>query len=127
LKGLLDDCVVHPAESGMVYTPLDYKTKGFAPKEDAHKWNQHQMNIYSFLLEANGYKASDHSYLIFYHSVRAQENGMIQFGITPRKVATDKNAALKLFERAVEMIRGTEPEMSSGCEYCLMEKAAKAV
>lgn len=127
LKGLLDDCLVHPAESGTAYTPLDYKTKGFAPKDDAHKWNQHQMNIYSFLLEANGYKASDHSYLIFYHPVRAQEGGMIQFGITPRKVATDKKAALDLFERAVGVIRGPEPAMRDRCEYCLMEKTAEAV
>ena len=114
LKGLLDDCVVHNA----TYTPLDYKTKGFTPKDDAHKWNQHQLNIYSFLLEANRYPSTDYGYLIFYHPVEAREGGMIKFGITPRKVATDKQAALRLFEDAVGFIRGPEPTRQEKCEYC---------
>lgn len=114
LKGLLDDCVVH----NDAYAPLDYKTKGFTPKEDAHKWNQDQLNIYCLLLETSGYKTSDHGYLIFYHPIEAHEGGMIKFHITPRKVVTDKKAALKLFESAVEFIRGREPPASPGCEYC---------
>lgn len=126
LKGLLDDCVVHPAESGMAYAPLDYKTKGFTPKDDAHKWNQDQLDIYTFLLEANGYPTAGHGYLIFYHPVRAHEGGMIQFEITPRKVATDRQAALRLFEQAVEFIRGPEPPMRAGCEYCVLEQVRSA-
>ena len=117
LKGLLDDCVVHQA----AYIPLDYKTKGFTPKADAHKWNQHQLDIYTFLLEANGYKTAGHGYLVFYHPVRAHEGGMIQFEITPRKVLTDRQAALRLFERAVGLIRGPEPPAERDCEYCRLE------
>lgn len=117
LKGLLDDCLVH----GTSYAPLDYKTKGFTPKDDAHKWNQDQLNIYSFLLEANSYPATDFGYLIFYHPVQVHERGMIQFEITPRKVATDKKAALALFETAVGLIRGPEPAASPECEYCSLK------
>ncbi|MBI2055368.1 MAG: hypothetical protein HYT42_00540 [Candidatus Sungbacteria bacterium] len=91
LKGLLDDCLVNNG----VYTPLDYKTKGFTPKDDAHKWNQDQLNIYSLLLHSNGYPAADHGYLVFYHPVSVSPGGMFKFGITPRKVPTDKEAALK--------------------------------
>lgn len=123
LKGLLDDCVVHNG----AYTPLDYKTKGFAPKDDAHKWNQHQLDIYTLLLESNGYRPTDYGYLIFYHPVRAHEGGMIQFEITPRKVPTDKRAALRLFERAVEFIRGPEPPREGECEYCSLEQMRSAV
>lgn len=114
LKGLLDDCLV----VGERYAPLDYKTKGRSPTEDAHKWNQDQLDIYSMLLETNGYKTTDFGYLIFYHPVVAHEGGMIEFGITPRKVTTDKRAALNLFERAVELIRGPEPPRDPACEYC---------
>ena len=116
LKGLLDDCVIHNG----TYAPLDYKTKGFTPKEDAHKWNQHQLDIYSLLLEANSYKAAGHGYLIFYHPVRAHDGGMIQFGITPRKVETNKKDALDLFETAVALIRGSEPDRREDCEYCAL-------
>ena len=117
LKGLLDDCVVHRGS----YTPLDYKTKGFTPKDDAHKWNQDQLNIYSLLLESNGYQSTDYGYLIFYHPVEAREGGMIRFEITPRKVETDKKAALRLFESAVELIRGPEPQARQACEYCSLK------
>lgn len=117
LKGLLDDCVVHNA----AYIPLDYKTKGFTPKDDAHKWNQHQLDIYTFLLKANGYKTAGHGYLIFYHPVRAHEGGMIQFEITPRRVETDTTAALRLFEQGVGVIRGPEPKANPACEYCHLE------
>ncbi len=117
LKGLLDDCLIN----GGVYTPLDYKTKGFTPKDDAHKWNQDQLDVYSLLLEANGYPAADYGYLIFYHPVSAHPGGIFKFEVTPRKVATDKKSALKLFESAVELIRGPEPSNRPGCEYCLLE------
>ena len=117
LKGLLDDCVV---KNG-IYAALDYKTKGFTPKEDAHKWNQDQLDIYSLLLEANGYRAADHGYLIFYHPVRVREAGMVQFGITPRRVSTDRHSALRLFEEAVSLIRGAEPASRPECEYCALE------
>lgn len=117
LKGLLDDCLCYRT----LYIPLDYKTKGFTPKDDAHKWNQDQLNIYSFLLEANGYRTADFGYLIFYHPVEAREGGMIQFEITPRKVVTDKKAAREFFEAAVMFIRGPEPSGRNTCEYCLLE------
>ncbi len=117
LKGLLDDCVIYNGS----YIPLDYKTKGFTPKDDAHKWNQDQLNIYCFLLEAKGFRTAGHGYLVFYHPVSAHEGGMIQFEITPRKVATDTAAALKLFETAVELIRGPLPASRLGCEYCALQ------
>lgn len=123
LKGLLDDCVVHNG----AYVPLDYKTKGRPPKEDEHKWNQHQLDIYSFLLASSGYRTYDYGYLIFYHPIRAYERGMFQFGVTPRKVVTDKQAALRLFEAAVALIRGVEPAASADCEYCQLDGSREVV
>ena len=114
LKGLLDDCVV----SGRSYLPLDYKTKGRMPKADEHKWNQDQLNIYTLLLEANGYPTAGYGYLIFYHPVEVRPGGVVQFEVTPRKVATDRDSALRLFEQAVEFIRGPEPAADPRCEYC---------
>lgn len=122
LKGLLDDCLV----VGDRYAPLDYKTKGFTPKDDAHKWNQHQLDIYSLLLDSNGYPATDHGYLIFYHPVRAEEGGKIHFEVTPRKVATSKDSALKLLKEAVQLIRGPEPPSYAECKYCLWITAQEA-
>ncbi len=114
LRGLLDDCLTADGR----YAPLDYKTKGFAPKEDAHKWNQHQLDIYTLLLEENGYPTVDYGYLIFYHPIHAREGGLIQFEITPRKVTTSKAAAKKLLADAVGLIRGPAPPRRETCEYC---------
>ncbi len=114
LRGLLDDCLV----AGGAYVPLDYKTKGRTPAEDAHRWNQHQLDVYSLLLEANGFPSADFGYLIFYHPVEAREGGLIQFEITPRKVTTSKEAAKKLLADAVGLIRGPAPPRHQTCEYC---------
>jgi len=48
LMGALDECLVD--EAGFYY-PLDYKTRGYAPKTDTHEYYQDQMNLYTLLLE----------------------------------------------------------------------------
>lgn len=118
LKGLLDDCVV----AGERYAPLDYKTKGFergVPRDgDIPWWNQHQLNIYTLLLESNGYPTADCGYLIFYHPVAVHEGGLIRFEITPRKVPTSREAAKQLLADSVRLIRGPVPPHHRACEFC---------
>ena len=53
LFGAMDDCLV----DGEVYIPLDYKTKGSAPNDgDSEKYYQTQLDAYTLMLHANGYK-----------------------------------------------------------------------
>ena len=48
LKGAIDDLLVAPDGK---YIPFDFKTRGYAIKEDTHKHYQHQLDLYSLLLE----------------------------------------------------------------------------
>ena len=57
LMGALDECLVD--EAGFYY-PLDYKTRGYAPKADTHEYYQDQMNLYTLLLESNGNQRCTH-------------------------------------------------------------------
>ena len=52
-------------EDGSI-VPFDHKTKSKEP-EDVHSAYQLQMNVYSYLLKAMGYKTTNKAYLSFYY------------------------------------------------------------
>lgn len=115
LMGALDDCLV---VDGEYYVPVDYKTRGWAAKEDSHVYYQNQLNCYTFLLQKNGHKTSDFAYLLFYSPKEVQEGGVILFNVEPRKVEVDPAEAYKVFKAAVKTLRGSEPPSHSDCGYC---------
>src|SRR3989344_4003512 len=45
---------------------LDYKTRGYALKEDTAEHYQNQLDIYNFLLRKEGYDTEDYALLLFY-------------------------------------------------------------
>lgn len=55
---------------------LDYKTRGYAVKEDTHKYYQDQMDIYNLLLRNNGYQTEDYTYLLFIIRIRLMRTVM---------------------------------------------------
>jgi len=114
LLGLLDECFV---DNGF-YIPVDYKTRGFALKEDSEKYYQNQLNCYTLLLEENGFKHLSFGYLIFYIPKEIREDGIVKFSIEPIKVKTDPQEARKVFHEAVELLRGPVPASHSECEFC---------
>ena len=116
LQGALDDCLV--TDDGF-YIPLDYKTKGGKfLKDDAHKWHQHQLDIYTLFLESNGYKTKGIAYLVFFNAVELKEGVLVKFNVTPREVETSIENAKKLFETAVNLLQGKTPPRHSQCQYC---------
>lgn len=115
LRGGLDDCFVLNDNS---YAPADYKTRGFPRKEDTEKYYQVQLDCYTFLLEASGYKHSSCGYLIFYIPKEVKENNLVEFNIEPVMVKTDSQNAKRIFEEAVKLLRGPTPISSAGCEFC---------
>lgn len=115
LSGALDDCLTN----GTLYIALDYKTKGSAPKAgDSEKYYQTQLDTYTFLLEANGYPAADHAYVVYYHPKTVLRDGVVHFHVEPVKVATNANRARTLFEDAVKFLRGPVPAHHSTCDWC---------
>lgn len=97
---------------------LDYKTRGYPVKEDTWAYYQDQLDIYTYLLSKNGQATVDYAYLIFYHPTSVLENGDVRFHAELVKVDVDASRAEKLFQEAIAVVEGPEPESSEGCEFC---------
>lgn len=77
LHGAIDNLLV----KGKKLVILDYKTRGFALKEDTADHYQNQMDIYNFLFRKNGYETEDYAYLLFYVPKEVTETGEIIFDV----------------------------------------------
>jgi len=95
---------------------LDYKTRGYALKEDTHEHYQHQLDIYNFLLRKNGYETEDFAFLLFYVPKEVMPTGEVIFDTTLKKMKINVKNAEKLFKKAVELLNSDCPEKS--CEWC---------
>ena len=115
LVGALDDCFV---EEG-IYTPVDYKTRGYELKDATVGYYQNQLNIYTFLLKNNGLNASSFAYLVFYVLQSLSDNGLARFDIQLLRVDTDINKAYKIFKDATSLLKqDSSPQKSSRCSFC---------
>ena len=95
---------------------LDYKTKGSPAKEDAHKVNQHQLDIYNFLLRKMGYETEDYSFLLFYSPSEVLETGEVVFHTELRKVKTSVKEGEDLFNNGIKLLNEDCPKKS--CDWC---------
>ena len=97
---------------------LDYKTRGFALKEDTTHHYQGQLDIYNFLLRKNGYETEDYSYLLFYLPEQVMETGEFKFKNELIKMKIDVEHAEYLYKRAVKIVKGDCPEAGKDCVFC---------
>ena len=95
---------------------LDFKTRGFALKEETADFYQLQLDVYNFLLRKNGYKTEDFAFLLFYVPNRVLDNGEVVFdtGLVKRRV--DAGNAERVFKEAVALLNGDCPE--ERCGWC---------
>lgn len=115
LSGALDDCLL----DGESYIPLDYKTRGAAPKEgQSQQYYQTQLDCYAFLLEKNGYKVKDYAYLVYYFPDKVVGDHLVKFNIEVVKVLTDPKRAYKIFSDAVNLLKGPIPGRHTECTFC---------
>jgi len=115
LFGAVDDCL----QDGKEYIILDYKTRGFPPKEgDSEKYYSNQLNCYSLLLEKNGHPTKGIGYLVYYYPDKVHENGKIDFNVKVIELKTDPNKARKTLQDAMKLLKGPIPSHTSECEQC---------
>ncbi len=115
LAGGIDDCLF----DGKYYIPLDFKTTGSSRfEENSEKYYQHQLDIYNFLLEENGYKTKGMAYLVYYKPEEVAGEGLMKFQIVVKKMETDHKRALRLFEDAIELLQNPMPKSHSDCQFC---------
>jgi len=101
---------------GKKFIVLDYKTKGSPAKEDAHEYNQHQLDIYNFLLRKMGHDTEDYGFLLFYSPSEVLETGEVVFHNELRKVKTSVKDAEDLFKDALKLLNGDCPKKT--CDWC---------
>lgn len=115
LMGALDDLLQEDEK----VTPLDYKTRGYALKEDTHRHYQHQMDLYAYLLEHNGFRTTGRAVLLFIFPDTMTEGGLIKFTVEPKEIRTDVSRAEALLREASRVLSGPLPARHSACAFCL--------
>ena len=116
MRGAVDDLLVD--EDGETLIPFDFKTRGWAPKDDSHGHYHHQLCIYGMMLERKGRKVADHAYLLFYHPEKVNPDGSVLFNADLVRVEIDPKDAMDLIQDAVKCLRGDMPMAAEKCEYC---------
>ena len=112
LHGAVDNILV----KGKKLIVLDYKTRGYALKEDTAEHYRQQQNIYNFLLRKNGYETEDYFFLLFYIPREVTETGEVIFDTELVKMKVDVESAEKVWKKALEMLEGDCPKEE--CEWC---------
>jgi len=95
---------------------LDYKTRGYALKEDTAEHYRLQQNVYNFLLRKMGYKTEDYFFLLFYVPKEVMATGEVIFDTELVKMKVDVDMAEKAWKRALKLLAGDCPK--KGCEWC---------
>jgi len=112
LHGAVDNILVK--EKKLVV--LDYKTRGYALKENTAEHYRLQQNIYNFLLRKNGYETEDFFFLLFYVPTDVTETGEVIFDTTLKKMKVDVNMAETTWKKAIKLLNSDCPKKS--CEWC---------
>jgi len=127
LIGALDSLLV----DGDRYYPLDFKTKGWAPKDSGEQYYQTQLDLYGLLLQENGYLHGGKGFLVYFFplhaNVASEEFLPVYFGSEVFTLSVEPDRAREVIRNAVECLAGPIPDPGEGqygmCEYCAREFA----
>ena len=97
--------------------PFDHKTKSREP-EAVHSAYQLQMDVYSYLLKAMGYKTTNKAYLAFYYPDECDLHEGMPFHCKIIEVKTDYNFVKNLVSKASYVLGGVMPDPGNDCKYC---------
>lgn len=116
LKGAVDNILV----LGKKLIVLDYKTRGYALKEDTHHHYQDQLDIYNLLLKENGYEVENYGFLLFYIPSEVLDTGEVIFETSLVRMEANPENGKKIFEEALKLLNGACPKSHEheACEWC---------
>jgi len=123
LFGAVDDILEFPDKK---LAPLDYKSTGSSAPNIYDRF-QIQMDVYTYLLEKNGFLTPKKGYLAFY--IVDKKNGFgdrLPFRKELHEIDTDPSDVDQLFQDAVATLkRITPPLHSQNCQYARWFREAK--
>lgn len=103
------------------FAVIDHKTRDKLP-EEVHKAHQLQMDVYTWLLEHNGWKTNRMAYLVYYLPGVFTDQGT-PFVVDVKAFTTDPVRGKSVYEQALEVLSRDEPPPSHElCEYCIFAK-----
>ena len=117
LTGRLDECLETPSEG---FAPLDHKTRGYTPSSPNINPNYIlQLDVYSALLQGNGYRPADFAVLVYYIPDWGGMEEGVRFNIEVTRVDTSVARALQMLGKArATLDMDTPPQPSHRCEFC---------
>lgn len=112
LRGAVDNILVKEKK----HVVLDYKTRGYPLKENTANYSQNQLDLYTYLLQKNGYETEDFAFLLFYIPKEVLPTGEVIFDTTLVKMKVDVKNAEKLWKNALKLLDNECPIES--CKWC---------
>ena len=125
LWGKLDDCVILTDQR---LAPLDHKTRASAPADLSYteKYYKFQMDVYTLLLERNGYRTSRTAYVVYYFPVDGVLHRGFPFEVAVHTIATDPEGAYNIFATACRCLSEPLPASAQTCGFCQWAGAQSA-
>lgn len=114
LIGALDDLIL---ESDRSFSPFDTKTKSKEPSSDGSEYYQHQLDLYALMLRENGMVPSGKGYLNYWFPVQF-EGGAMQWRNKLYILNVSAESGALWLMKAVDVLTGSRPAETPGCEYC---------
>jgi len=104
---------VSPSKIGQ----FDFKSRGYAIKEDTHMHYQHQIDLYALLFEKNNLPPADYGYLLFFYPTSYAE-GTANFETELVKMDVSSKRGYEVLEKVHQIITGPAPQSHADCKYC---------
>jgi hypothetical protein len=107
--------------SPKVFAVVDHKTRDKMP-EEVHRAHQLQMDVYTWLLEHNGWKTNRNAYLVYYLPGEFADTGTPLL-VDVKAFSTDPDRGKSVYDSAVKLLsKDTPPPSHELCEYCIWAK-----
>lgn len=117
LSGKLDEVLV---EKDGRLIPTDFKSSGYAPKDDKQKYYVSQLNAYALMFREHGHKPSDRAILLHYF-VKDTDNPSLNVEFTSHidPVKIDLDEFEKKLAEMVSLLNGPYPGDDLECGACV--------
>lgn len=110
--------VVGDGNTPPIFSVLDYKTKGSAPKPgDTEGYYGHQADVYDLALEQNGHKTDHQARFIYYWPEEQTPTLATKMRTEIVPIQCDPERAKRFIAEAVACLQGPLPKAGE-CEYC---------
>jgi hypothetical protein len=139
--GVLRGAVDYIVQQGKLLIALDFKTRGFPLRQDCVDRYQNSLDLYTLLLQKNGYQTANHSYLLYLYPLSAHGEGkklpqakisnehavsklQVDFAASLIKCPVSAQNGQLLVDEALALLHGSHPH--GDCEYCSTDPIKKA-